>query len=368
MGKTNKIERQSNFECCRIFAMVMIIFSHLMGQTGAIDNSTGINLYFAILTGSASRIGVSIFVMIGAWFMVSSEMRISRILKVWSEAFFYTTIITVILSILGFPATKLQLISAFFPFFRRPLWFVGAYIALMLLSPFLNEIFIWEKSKQTRLIITLTIIVAIVSTTSKFMDTFLCNVFGFVYIYVLVGYYKFHFHIKGKLWKYKKTIFIVSWMFYLLLVTIKWYSFTGGNSITSLGYIYKILTQYLSDYKSLPNLFISSATFYYFINLNMGSIKIINKIAESAFGVYIIHQTPAFITVLWNDIFKVGLWVNSKYFVLLSVLTVVLVYIGGSLIDHLRVRFIERPWVNCRVYTILSNKLAQILGMEKGRQ
>ena len=365
MSDTKK--RLSNFECLRIWAMIMIIFSHLMGQTGAIENTLGLNQYFAIMSGSSSRIGVSLFVMIGSWFMINREMKASRILKVWSEVLFYTVIITICLNLFDFNVTKLQLISCFFPFLRRPLWFAGAWIALMLLSPFLNEIFDWEKRKQARLIITLTIVVAVVSTTSKFMDTFLCNVFGFVYLYVLIGYYKIHLHSKDGFTKYKKQMFLVSWLIYLIYVTIKWYSITVADSNLLFEYIYKILTQYLSDFKSLPNLFISCTTFYYFANLNLGSNKVINKMAESTFAVYIIHQTPAFINVLWNDIFKVSLWINSKYFILFSILTVFLIYGGGSLIDTLRIRLVERRWINSLIFIKLSDKLGEVLEMEQER-
>lgn len=363
MSELKTRARQSNFECLRICAMFMIIFSHLMGQTGAIEATTGFNHLFAILAGSASRIGVALFVMIGSWFMAGNRMNASRILKVWCEVLFYTALITLVLFLLGYPVTTLQLISSFFPFLRRPLWFAGAYIALMLLSPFLNEVFSWEKSRQTKLLITMTIIVVIVSTTSRFMDTFLCNVFGFSYLYLLTGYYKFHIHNENK-GKYKNIMFLSAFLVYLVIVLIKWYSSTMADTNTLFEYVYKLSTQYLSDFKSLPNLIISSAIFYYFSNTDMGSNKIINFMARSAFGVYIIHQTPAFINVLWNSIFKVNSWINSKYFVLLSVMTVLLIYIGGVGVDTIRVKFIEKPWVNSKWYFKLSNMLTHILRME----
>lgn len=360
MGETKT--RQSNFECLRILSMIVIIFSHLMGQTGAVDATVRFNKLFSIVSGSASRIAVAIFVMIGSWFMVERKMQASRILRIWGEVFFYTVVITATLYLLGYPVTKVQLISAFFPFLRRPLWFAGAYIALMLLSPFLNEILTWGEKKQARLIITLSIVVVLVSTTSRFMDTYLCNVCGFVYLYLLTGFYKFNIHKKAN-GRQKNSILFIVWSLYLILAVIKWFTLIMIDSGAVFQYANKVATQYLSDFKSLPNLIIAIGTFYYFANTDMGSNKLINFISKSAFGVYIIHQTPAFITVLWNEVFKVVNWINSKYFILFSLITVLLVYLGGLIIDNVR-EILERIWTKSKVFYKLSGILDRVLSLK----
>jgi len=334
-----------------------------MGQNGAVGATDGVNQLFSIMSGSASRIGVSLFVMIGTWFMAGRELKASRVLKIWSEVFFYTVIITVVLYLLGFQVTKIQLISAFFPFIRRPLWFAGAYISLMLLSPFLNAVFAWEKRKQAQLIITLTIVVALVCTTSKFMDSYLCNVFGFAYVYLLTGFYKLKLHKKMN-GRYKNVGLFIALCLYVILTAIKWFSLINIDSGSLYRYINIIATQYLSDFKSLPNLIIAAGLFYFFACIDIGSNKMINTISKSAFGVYIIHQTPAFIAVLWNEIFSVPNWLSSEYFILFSLVTVILVYLGGMVIDSIREIIFEKIWTKSKVYYKLSDKLDRVLSFK----
>ncbi len=88
----------------------------------------------------------------------------------------------------------------------------------------------------------------------------------------------------------------------------------------------------------------------FFKNLNLGHVKIINKIAASAFGVLLIHaNSDTMRHWLWHDILNnVGAF-DSKYFVLHMVASVILIYAICTLIDMLRIKFVEKPvfkWFN----------------------
>lgn len=59
---------------------------------------------------------------------------------------------------------------------------------------------------------------------------------------------------------------------------------------------------YSGALNSVPSLLCAISLLYYFKNLNIGSNKIINTLAASSLGIYIIHQVPLFYPVLWNQI------------------------------------------------------------------
>lgn len=130
--------RKSNIELLRIFAMLAIIAGHMAHQTEILMGTTGERLLFSYIVGSGHRIGVNLFLMIGTWFLVDSSFKAERIMKLYGQMAFYTIGISITILLLGLPHTNVDIIRCFMPFTLRPVWFGSAYIALLLLIPFLN--------------------------------------------------------------------------------------------------------------------------------------------------------------------------------------------------------------------------------------
>lgn len=118
-----------------------------------------------------------------------------------------------------------------------------------------------------------------------------------------------------------------------------------------------IFKQYLGDYKSIPNFLCSLLIFMFFAELDIGQKKWINEISKNTLDVYMIHQQDAFIPIIWVGLFHTKEWQQSPYFILLYLGTVLAVYVGGSIIGRLRVRFIEPLWLKSRLFGWLSQKL-----------
>ena len=95
-----KKKRNSNIELLRIFSMLAIILCHVIGESGVLDN-LGANgeLLFGYIKG-IGNICVSIFLIVGTWFMVDTDFKGKRVLKLYSELFLYTTTITTIMVII----------------------------------------------------------------------------------------------------------------------------------------------------------------------------------------------------------------------------------------------------------------------------
>lgn len=92
--------REANIELLRIISMILIIAGHLVAQNDVIKISSGFSLFVALICGSAPRIAVNIFLIIGVWFMLDRKFSADRVLVLYGETWFYGMVLTVIV-ILG---------------------------------------------------------------------------------------------------------------------------------------------------------------------------------------------------------------------------------------------------------------------------
>ena len=85
----------------------------------------------------------------------------------------------------------------------------------------------------------------------------------------------------------------------------------------------------------------------YFKDLRIPQSKVINRIAQSCFGVLLIHaNSDAMRQWLWKDILNVEGQYRSDNYVWYSLLSVLSIYIICTMIDQLRIIFIEKPLFN----------------------
>ena len=343
--------RKSNFELLRIFGMLAIIMGHMAGQ-GLNGSFLGWQELPGLFLSSASRFAVSLFLMTGLWFMVDAEFSPKRVLKLYSALWFWSVVLTYFLVIIGQDVSLKDMVSCFIPVMRRWAWFVPVYIVLTLISPFLRKACLkMNKKELLRLVVLGFIFLSIVSTVSPFMDTWYCALIWFIYMYFVIYFYKKYLYesIKGK----KR---------YLFMGLIVYIALVGGRYLcTRLGGIFElpvgVMTQYISDYKSIPNLMCTIPIFIFFSKIDIGSVKWVNALSKNTMDVYLIHQTESFYMFLWKDICRTDSWQNSQMELLIFVLVTLAVFAGCSLMGRMRVLIFEPLWVKSRLFAILEKKM-----------
>ena len=88
------------------------------------------------------------------------------------------------------------------------------------------------------------------------------------------------------------------------------------------------------------------SAFLFFKNLELGYRPIINRIAASTFGVLMIHaNSDTMRRWLWQDFLDNVAAYYSSYYVLHAVGSVLSVYAVCALIDMVRIRFLEKPFL-----------------------
>ena len=191
--------------------------------------------------------------------------------------------------------------------------------------------------------------------TPKLSDSWLCSCSWFVFVYVLVFLLKKEYIRRIKLNRY--VALVMGLIIYGILVYITYLGLHIRSDNVILNNMGQLSFQYLMDFKSLPNLLVALCVFYFFIRIDIGSNSFINGLARPAFSVYIIHQAPALIPIIWHDIYHANEWLSSNYFVLFSIAVVLSVYIACWIADYLRVRLVERIWEKTVFYKKISEKI-----------
>jgi len=92
-------------------------------------------------------------------------------------------------------------------------------------------------------------------------------------------------------------------------------------------------------------LLISLSLFMAFATMKMDYHKWINTIASATFGVYLIHDSDIIRPLLWLDWFKNAQYQDSLMLIPYSIAVVLAVYIACTIIDLLRQKLIEKPWM-----------------------
>ena len=344
--------RQSNMELLRIIAMTMIVLFHFLGQGGVLDHTSGPSYAVAFVLSQGGRISVNLFLMIGCWFMCDSPFRASKVLRLWGEVFFYTTVIT-LLTCMVWGAPMVSVIQAFFPFFAFPLWFACVYIFLMLMSPFLRHILALSRRTVRSLLLLGFLAIPVFCSLHKLMDTRLDDFLWFMYVFLFIGYYKKYLSQNG----ISKGWFLLAGIgMYLVFIVIHLISRATDNTL--LHFLEKVAAQYRRDIKSLPNFACSLCLFLFFTELELPVHKTINTIASSVFAVYIIHQTPVFFDHLWYDVMRIGNWYDSPLLFPYIALCVVALYAGCMLMDAARKKWIEPLWVRSSVFRFAEEKIS----------
>lgn len=332
--------RQSNWELLRIVSMLAIVAGHFFEQSGAYDVLNGFDLYIALFFGSGSRLAVSLFLMLGAWFLVDASFRSERIIKLYGQYFYYSFFSVLFLFLLGFPIGHRDIAAAIFPYSFSS-WFVTTYLALLLVAPFLAKILLWDETTLRKFTIVSFLLISGVSSIHKITDTYLDTVIWFFFTYVAIGYYKHH--VSDELHVNKWWMLVLGGGIYVALVTLSW---LGHNGIlVPFGHI---ASNYLSDYKSIPNLCVAFPIFYFFERLNIQSSRLINRCAKSALAVYLIHQAPGIIHPLWFGFYSCDTYLRSDYPIAYAFLVIISCYVLASVIDIVRMHWVEPFFLSMR--------------------
>ncbi|MDE5766404.1 MAG: acyltransferase [Clostridia bacterium] len=315
--ETTKSLRQSNFEILRIISMLMIIGHHVAMHGGYSSvESVVISDYIIRLFTIGGKLGVNIFVLISGYFLINSKFKIKKALTIFAQVFFYSVLISSIFLIFGkVQFSKDLLLSMLLPISLNVWWFVSIYFITYCLSPFLN-ILVKNCGQKLHLILIFFLLVVQCIVNNVLGVAHLSNVAWFITLYLISAYIKIYPH---KLFNSNKIAVPVS---------------LGTLVIIAVFNVF--LKVNLWEMVNFVCLVCSVAIFCSFKNFTIPNSKIINAIAKTTFGIYLIHDHPLVRSFLWVELLKCPYHYQLNTFICFVIVAIIAVFIACMIIDFIR--------------------------------
>ena len=334
-------QRCSNLELYRIVVMLLIVAHHYVVNSGVwdvmeVEPMSGKSLYLYIL-GMWGKTGINCFVLITGYFMCKSQITIRKFLKLLLEVLFYNLVIWAIFIGTGYEEFSVKaMVKAFMPVVSIADGFTSCFIIFYLFIPFLN-ILVKNMSRQQHkhLALLLLFVYTLLGSVPKFHVVF-NYVTWFVILFIISSYIRLYGlfpRINNRQWGY----------FSLLMILL-----AAGSMVAFLylhtSYGIKLMPYRLvADSNKIFAVVAAVCTFMYFKDLPIKQSRLINTISASTFGVLCIHaNSDTMRQWLWKDIVDCIGQYGSTHLMLLSLASILLIFLICILIDYIRIHSIEK--------------------------
>ncbi len=346
-------KRESNLELCRVLCMLLIIAHHAIVHGGILNiEGTSTNKILSLFLIPVGKIAFDCFIALSCWFLVDQKFKMNKFLLIWSEVLFYSVSFTIVAYFMGAQLTWRNWFSIFLPISGNSHGFAASYLAFYLLIPFLKKMTQNLTKFQARILLLFLfyfeVCTKIIGYFAQYTQPMASELFVFILIYVLI------FNLKN--WPIKCTekkwvmleFFGLIWIF----IWISWYynMILPGNQFS------QFMITVMGDESSITNIIAGVALFFFFKNMKIRKMPLINGLATGTFGILLIHDHNFFRYNFWSQVIKTQNWFDSNYYLLLLIIFVIWTYIIGFLIDYLRKKFIETPLLNLKKVKFICQK------------
>ena len=358
MFEKKEKKRMSNFELLRIIAIIIILISHFNFFSGLSGNFESVTVN-SILTYSL-RIGVVanyIFIILTGYFLVESKPNYKKIIKLLLEMFFYSILILLVLLIFNKNLINSQsIIKSLLPIFFGN-WFLIYYILLFIFTPFLNEFVRNTSQKTLKTLIFIMISILVVLTFSKNLWNYNYHFF-FIVAYFVGAYLKLYCKNSFKNNKKIIAVLVLSSLFTLISTIVLQYIGFKFN----ISYLVDKSDYFIRNSYSIFPFLIAISLVLLFRNIKINYCPIINRIATSVLGIYLIHENFLLRNIIWKSFLPITFNINSGFLPIYMIGKVLLVFSICLIVDQLRILLlgkIEENFSN-KIYSLIRKKQVNI--------
>ena len=327
-------ERNANIEFLRILAMIMVIVLHNLAGSGALYEQSGFSYHFYWWMEALAVAAVDIFVLISAYFLFSASFNLRNILRILAITWTYAFPLSFLSAKLsGNPINAVSLVKMFFPILTKKYWFVNAYLAMYLLSPFINKLLQILSREKFAILLWIEIGIMIVKPTlfpKKWAQDLTAglSVFFFITLYCIAVWIRLYGKQSySKKAKYHLFLYLFLSLFLVLLKAL----------LMHLGVSEDTASRYYS-YDSAIVVLQALSLFLAFLSMKQfkgQKASRINLIARHSFAAYIVHYSLN--SVLWRTILHIDHFVAGIPIGPLVIMSSsVFVYFACVLLDSLR--------------------------------
>lgn len=337
--------RNSNIELLRIVAMLAIIAHHY------VVNSTVTSLFnplhptanqiFLQLWGMWGKTAINVFVLITGYFMCESRLTVKRYCKILFEIIFYSWVMWFVLSAFGYETITWK--GAFNRLILRDITanqdggFVPGFMWMYLLIPAMN-VYINAASRRNLYSLVFVLLVMF-SVCGTFLNANVYHhVFWYVTLYIVGATIRKH--------PFAWMINIRLCLFGFFATVLLSLSTVLMADLMPLLCAHPVITGYyfVADSHKCFAFIVAVFAFLTFKNLRLPQSRFINTVASTTFGVLLIHAAnDGMRKWLWRDLVDVPAAYSMPLLSLVgySIVAMLGVFAVCSMIDYLRIRFIE---------------------------
>lgn len=304
-------KRNSSLELLRIISMILIVAHHFAVHSAFGPDISAFNSFVIKVFFSGGKVAVNVFVLISGYFLVESKFKIRRIINVLVPTLIYSILGYLSIAWLkGTPITFKDLLHEALPIRNNAYWFVTCFVALSILSPFINKLIGALNQKQHLALALILVLMQVRFYTIEPVFS-ISNIGWFITLYIIAGYIK----------KYPNKVFDKKLYMALAVLVL-------GTVVA--------LWSYATIINDIFCLALALSMLCLFKNINIKYNKFINLVGAATFGVYLIHDNDFIRPVIWNDILLCPQHAYFKTFWLFAIAMVALVFVSCVLIDWVR--------------------------------
>ena len=330
-GSAKNKGRNSSIELLRIIAMFMILMHHFIVHNGYDISQLPLGpekIFFQLIMAGGGKVGVVIFFSISAWFFLDREQTIkSNLKRVWimeRELLFWSLILMAFYLVFDRADLGMKLmVKSVMPLSMDLWWYATAYAIFLALLPFLSK-GLKALGREYHLALAATMLViwgltSFIPGMVRISDSF----FGFIYLFILISAYKWYLRPLSTKQIWALTLAGAGFVLFYTAVSIILGLFGINKGI--------FITR---DWK-LPMVMIGFGMFLLFDRVTFHS-RIINRIAQSAFAVYLITDYAASKKLLWVQLFNLQDLLQQPLAILRILGILLAIYVVCTLLDFIR--------------------------------
>lgn len=334
--------RESNIELLRIIIMICVVANHFVSHSGltVADSGFSANTLWVQLLKIGGKISVDIFVLISGYFSITSQKKVTaKAARMWLQLFTYSAGIFAVFCLAGLqPFSIKEMIKHIMPVTFANWWFASTFFVMLLFTPYINKLFLALGRNAHKGLIALMGICWSVIPTFTAHDFEGNALIWFIFLYSSAAYLRLYDPFE----KVKKsTCFIPAAL--LIMLTL-----ASSVILNYAGAKYPALKAHQYYFFSMQrvNIFLVAVLLLAgFSKINIGKNKIINLIASATFGVYLIHDEKLMRPFLWDRLFKVNEYSESKMLIPYSIAVILLVFISCIVIELIRANTLEKLYM-----------------------
>ncbi|SEP96988.1 acyltransferase [Butyrivibrio sp. TB] len=151
-------KRDANFEILRVIAILMVLTLHYLSHTDLLlktgEKATNLQLVGQFIE-SFCIVAVNVWVLISGYFLSKSDFKLTRILQLIAEVYFYTLLVTFAMQVVNTANVArtdriFKTTQFLFPISSEHYSFATAYILLYVIAPILNKGVLYLTRKQLK--------------------------------------------------------------------------------------------------------------------------------------------------------------------------------------------------------------------------